>query len=321
MMRHLLAVLLFALIWPVHAGEFWSGLWRNADQQGDALMQQGNASNAAKQYADPHRKAYAKMKAGDYQGAAKDLLELHDNDADYNRGNALAHAGDLQGAVDAYDAALKRDPNNQDAKHNRDLVANALKQQPLQQQKSADKQSQKGKEEGKKNGEQAKGQDSSGDNKQDDKSNPGEQNKEGEHGKSGSNKDKYNQINSKNQDKEDAKLQQDNKQSETSSKVNSQKEQQAEQEKNDRQAAAKNDAEQARRDAEASLGKPAADAKEGENDADKLNAQQLMSTKQAKSENQIAQEQWLRSIPDDPGGLLRRKFLIEHMMRQQKAQQ
>ena len=39
------------------------------------------------------------------------------------------------------------------------------------------------------------------------------------------------------------------------------------------------------------------------------------------SEKQMSQEQWLRSIPDDPGGLLRRKFLIEHMMRQQRAQQ
>ena len=37
------------------------------------------------------------------------------------------------------------------------------------------------------------------------------------------------------------------------------------------------------------------------------------------TEKQIAQEQWLRSIPDDPGGLLRRKFLIEHLMRQRDA--
>jgi Ca-activated chloride channel homolog len=27
-------------------------------------------------------------------------------------------------------------------------------------------------------------------------------------------------------------------------------------------------------------------------------------------------DQWLRQIPDDPAGLLRRKFLIEHMMKQ-----
>lgn len=28
-------------------------------------------------------------------------------------------------------------------------------------------------------------------------------------------------------------------------------------------------------------------------------------------------DQWLRQIPDSPAGLLRRQFLIEHMMRQQ----
>ena len=39
------------------------------------------------------------------------------------------------------------------------------------------------------------------------------------------------------------------------------------------------------------------------------------------SEQQLSREQWLRSIPDDPGGLLRRKFMIEYMLRQQKAQQ
>jgi Ca-activated chloride channel family protein len=39
------------------------------------------------------------------------------------------------------------------------------------------------------------------------------------------------------------------------------------------------------------------------------------------SEKQLAQEQWLRQIPDDPSGLLRRKFLIEHMLRQQGGQQ
>jgi len=39
------------------------------------------------------------------------------------------------------------------------------------------------------------------------------------------------------------------------------------------------------------------------------------------TEKQLAQAQWLRSIPDDPGGLLRRKFMIEHYMRQQKAAQ
>jgi Ca-activated chloride channel homolog len=38
------------------------------------------------------------------------------------------------------------------------------------------------------------------------------------------------------------------------------------------------------------------------------------------SEQTLSQDQWLRQIPDDPAGLLRRKFLIEHMMKQQGQQ-
>ena len=35
-----------------------------------------------------------------------------------------------------------------------------------------------------------------------------------------------------------------------------------------------------------------------------------------RNEQQLSQDQWLRRIPDDPGGLLRRKFMIEHLIKQ-----
>ena len=38
------------------------------------------------------------------------------------------------------------------------------------------------------------------------------------------------------------------------------------------------------------------------------------------NEQALALEQWLRQVPDDPAGLLRRKFMLEHLMRQ-KGQQ
>jgi Ca-activated chloride channel family protein len=41
---------------------------------------------------------------------------------------------------------------------------------------------------------------------------------------------------------------------------------------------------------------------------------------QPRSEQAIALDQWLRGIPDDSGELLRRKFMIEHMMKQQGYQ-
>jgi len=326
MMRIFSMLVLLATVLPVQAGEFWSKLWRNADQQGEALMQQGDATNAAKVFVDPHRKAYAKLKAGDYQGAAKDLGDLHDSDADYNRGNALAHAGDLQGALDAYDVALKSDPNNQDAKHNRELIANALKQHPPQQQKSGDKESQDDKKDGQQ-GKDSSGQDSSSDqNKGDDKDKQGEQGRkdqkeqQGKTGQADNKADKGQDSTAQNkQDRQGKEGQKPQDGKSGDGKPEDRK--QVGQEKNSQHAAAKDDAEQARRDVAASLAKPAAGGKNGEVVGDEINASKAMPANTPKSEKQIAQEQWLRSIPDDPGGLLRRKFLIEHMIRQQKAQQ
>ena len=335
MMRTFLTLVLLAMMLPVQAGEFWSKLWRNADQQGEALMRHGDAGSAAKVYADPRRKAYAKLQAGDYQGAAQDLENLHDSDADYNRGNALAHAGDLHGAVEAYDAALKSNPDNQDAKHNRELVENALKQQPPQQQKSGGNQSQDDKKEGQQ-GKDSFGQNSSSNkNKGDGKDKQGEQSGKDKDeqqekpaqadNKSGKGQDSTAQNKQDQQRKEGQKPLDGKSQDGKSQDEKNQSGKQAAQPDNkagkERQAAAKDDAEQARRDAAASLAKPAAQGKTGEGSGDELNASNAMPATVPRSEKQIAQEQWLRSIPEDPGGLLRRKFMIQHMIRQQKAQQ
>lgn len=314
MMRTIIALFLFAMVLPAQASELWAGLWRNPDQQGEALLQQGDASGAARVYADPRRKAYAKLKAGDYAGAAQDLERLHDGYSDYNRGNALAHAGKLQDALDAYDAALKSDPSNQDARHNRELVENALKQQAPQQKKSGGSKSPDDKKEGQ------QGKDSSGAGKQDDKGKQGGQSGQDQNGQQGKQSDekagkgrdssaqKQEQQGKEGQKPRDGKDQGEtgeNEQAQSSAKNRAQ----AQAGQTGGKASAKNETEQARRDAEASLA------------SDERNARTAMPAPAPKSERQIAQEQWLRSIPDDPSGLLRRKFLIEHMMRQQKAQQ
>ncbi len=60
--------------------------------------------------------------------AAKLLAPFTDAQSEYNRGNALAQSGQLQAALAAYDAALKHAPADNDIRHNRDLVARALRQ-------------------------------------------------------------------------------------------------------------------------------------------------------------------------------------------------
>jgi Ca-activated chloride channel homolog len=318
MMRLFFLISLWALSLPLHAGDFWSSLWRNADQRGEALMQQGDPAGAANEYRDPRRKAYAKLQAGDYAGAAEELNPLHESEDDYNRGNALAHLGELQAALDAYDAALKSKPQHQDARHNRELVANALKNQPPQDKKNGDSKDKN--DSGQKNQEQKdpnqKDQKSDqGPDSTDDK-NKSQQDKDGQ-GKEGQSKD--------------GKQQDENKPAEPSKKDQSKAEskdakgkegQDKSAEKNSNQSAqkdaqerAKDDAEQARRELAASQEKPASEGKKGE-----PGLAETPPPAKPKSEQQIAKEQWLRSIPDDPSGLLRRKFLIEHSIRHPKAQ-
>lgn len=253
------------------AATLWSSLWRNADQRAQALLQQGHASDAAKLYTDPRRKAYAQIQAGDYAAAANGLKTLDDTEAHYNRGNALAQAGDLQGALDAYDAALKQDPKHQDARHNRDLVAKELqKQKEEQKNKPQDGQSQDKPQDGKPQDQKDGSQNGQPNSK------PGDpQGKQGD------------KPGDKGQSNRNA----------ASGQPNAPQPQ-----------AAASDAEQARRDVNAALQPNAKDAT-----ADAGNATPPL------TEKQIAQEQWLRSIPDDPGGLLRRKFLIQHLMRQRDA--
>ena len=265
---------LLALAAPAAAdaptASLWSRLWRTPDQRGQALLQQGDAAGAAQAFADPQRKGHAALEAHDYAGAAKTLSGIDTAEAHYNRGNALAHTGDLQGAINAYDAALKLNPQHTDARHNRDVVTAALKKQQDQKQDKKEKQEKQSKEDSKAGDKQ----DGKQDEKADAKPNDGKDGKADE--KPGDKPDGKDGKPRESKDSKDEKP--------TSSP--------------------KDDAAQAQRDAETALGK---DTQPGAANA----------VKQPPTEKQIAKEQWLRAIPEDPGGLLRRKFLIEHMLRQQ----
>ncbi len=114
---------------PALAG-VWSNLWRTPDQQGEALLAAGRPAQAAARFVSPRRKAYADLEAGRYAQAARLLAPFKGANSEYNRGNALAHLGHLHGALAAYDAALKQAPHDHDIRHNRDLVERMLAHRP-----------------------------------------------------------------------------------------------------------------------------------------------------------------------------------------------
>lgn len=119
------ALLCLLLCATAHA-EGSASLWRTPDQRAEAELRAGHAAAAAQLYTDPRRKAWAQLQAGDYRAAADSYASLSTPEAAYNRGNALVRAGDLQQALEAYNEALALNPDDADARRNRDLVVQAL---------------------------------------------------------------------------------------------------------------------------------------------------------------------------------------------------
>ncbi len=127
----LLPVLALLLILPPRPGFAfgWPDLWWRADQQASRQLDAGHAQAAADQFQNPDWRAAAQYRASDYQAALDTLSGAVGADADYNRGNALARLGRLQEAVAAYERTLKHEPDHADARANLALVRKLLEQQ------------------------------------------------------------------------------------------------------------------------------------------------------------------------------------------------
>jgi Ca-activated chloride channel family protein len=120
----------------------WSDAWQRPDQQAAHALSAGDYAAAAKVAADPGRRGSAQYKLGNYALALENFSQEQGADADYNRGNALARLGRYTEAVAAYDKAIVEAPSNADAKANKAAVEAMMKQ--AQQPKQAGQPSQPG---------------------------------------------------------------------------------------------------------------------------------------------------------------------------------
>ncbi|MDD2767484.1 MAG: VWA domain-containing protein [Methylococcus sp.] len=276
--RGWLAVLMLALPLPRPAQALdWQGLWQTPDQQAAEAFKAEQYGQAAGEFRNPAWKSAAEYRAGQYEEAAKSLEGLDTADAAYNRGNALAKAGKLQEALEAYKRAEQVAPNDEDVRHNREAVEQALKQQEQQKQQSDSKdQNQEHKD-----GQQKDQQEPNGDGK--DQQNPQEQ-------------------------KPDQNPPQEQ------SKPDEQSSEQPGHENGEQKTPEPKAQEQA---PSASPAPQASDAPAEDKEAQEQQMQQTES--RSEHEKDQATEQWLKRIPDDPGGLLRRKFLYQYRQRQQGA--
>lgn len=274
----------------------WRDLWQRPDQQARAQLDAGHADQAQALARDPALRGAAAYCAGDFAAAESDFAKADNAQAQYNRGNALAKQRDYQQAIAAYDEALRQDPQLADAQANKKAIEDWLKQQKKQQQNNGHN--------------EQRNQSSSQDGSPQQKSG-GQQDQKNQGAQSGSQK----QPGAQQQDSQDGQKRDSGKsgQDKTSGDDNAPQPSAQEQAK----------AQQAEREAGKDFGKEmnrqlrqqGADKsgeKTGEPKPVRLGAR---AGEAPQNEREQAVEQWLQRVPDDPGGLLRRKFRLEYEMR------
>jgi Ca-activated chloride channel family protein len=255
----LILINLFSFSIQLHA----SNAWLTPDQQGAKLLQQGKAKEAAEVFSSPHWQGVAQFKSAQYEKAVKTFQSLPKTSQNhYNLGNALAHTGQYEKAIEAYNNAIKNLPGNQDAIHNKKIIENLLKKQKQKQdQQKQDQQK----------------QDQQKQNQQ--KQNQQKQNQQ--------------KQNQQKQDKQKQDQQKQNQQKQNQQKQNQQKQNQQKQNQQKQNQQKQN---------------------QQKKDKQKQDQQQSQPSAKDKDKNQ-AEMQQLKRVPDNPGGLLKQKFLRDYINR------
>jgi Ca-activated chloride channel family protein len=247
----------------------WQSLWETNDQRAQKAFQQQQYDQAAKAFDNPDWRAAAQYKAGQYQEAAETLKGSQTADGHYNRGNALAKAGQLQDAIQAYDETLKLNPQHADAQYNKEL----LEKQQQEQKKQQDK-----------------------DNQSSDSSSKEQDPKQGE------SEDKQNQQQDKPQSQEQGQNQHKDQQQQDDGKP-----------ADNKQNPPQNQGKQPQPEQQANQ---ADDASQKPSKPEKAQPEQAQQTTAEQDETKRANAQLLKRIPDEPTGLLKRKFKYQYGQRE-----
>ncbi len=105
----------------------WPDLWWRSEQQAWHALNAGERERALALFEDPLWRGIIYYQDGHYGAAVSAFSELDTAQAHYNRGNALVRLGRLEQALVAYEQALELEPGHTDARFNLDLVRAALK--------------------------------------------------------------------------------------------------------------------------------------------------------------------------------------------------
>ncbi|CAM3879787.1 MULTISPECIES: vWA domain-containing protein [Pseudoalteromonas] len=275
-------------------------LFKNQDQRALDAYQQGEYEQAAT--ADSSQlKGAALYQQGNFDAALAQFSEDKSPTGLYNYGNALAKAGKLEEAINAYQQAQQLQDNFTQAKENQALVEQLLQQQQEQQQQQEGQDGEQNQDQDSQDGEQGQDQQNK------DKSQQGEQ----------ADQDEQSQQNDESQQSDE---QQDGKPSGQQSDEQNDPQMEAEPEQADENDAQQTDAQSEAKDEPENDEPQAQLSPEQQQQAEEAAKQQAMQAHTAEltnEEKEKAQQlsQLLRKVPDDPAILLRNKMQLEAQKR------
>ncbi len=281
----LLCVILLPLIGlPKTSYAFeWQDLWLTPAQQAQSAYQAKDYAKASERFVDPAYKGLAAYRQGDYAKASEALSQAQDVTSLYNLGNALAKAKQYEQAIQAYDQVLKQQPDHQDAAFNKTLVEKLAKQE---QQQKQDQQ---------KNGQNKKDK-SKQDQTQKDQQQPSESSDQ------------------KQQEQQDQQPQPNPSQANASPQPS--EPQPSEQPSQPAQSSSA-PAPTASASPSSAMAKTPSTSKPSTAPSSSPEQSQRSAQESQQQEAHQALEQWLEQVPDDPSGLLRRKFLLQSQQSKQ----
>lgn len=280
---------------------WWQKPFMNDNQEALNSYQRGKYKDAVNQFNDETWKASSLYKSGDYEGALNAYQNIPGPNSAYNQGNALAKLGKLEEAIQKYDQALREAPDFEDARTNKKIIEDLLKQQQQQNQNEQ---------------QQNQDQNESGDNsEQNDSQNSDQNNQDGSNDQSGQQKPGEDQQPDRNQD-QSANNEQQNSGSDSQQADDSKMNDESESSDSQQQNAEQDQSEQSE-SAQQNSGQPKESEQQSEREAQAAQDQAEELTDAEKEELQ-RMESLMRRVPDDPAFLLKRKMQLEAQKRQRQ---